>query len=321
MDKKQGRVIFQAKDTCKILVEDQVVIGRVSGGFRNQVEKLADYPMVGDWVSGFLYDQDQFLIEAITPRTSFLQRKVAGNRQDEQGIAANITTVFVTTSVNEEFNIPRLERFTTIVWDSGAQPVFVLTKTDQVTSSELAIFVNQLETFFVGIPIITTTKYEDNLDKFSSYLLPGSIVAFIGSSGVGKSTLLNQFLGVAIQATKDIRLEDARGRHTTTSRELFLLPNGGMVIDTPGMREIGLMTVQASALEQQYQSIYELAATCRFADCHHVTEPGCQVKAALATGELSEEVWHSYQKMEKEIAYLQKKERYQLLKAGKKQRR
>jgi ribosome biogenesis GTPase len=307
----QGTIIFQAKDLAKVLLSSgEECYAKVSGKFRQQVISLKDYPIVGDQVTGRCYDQDQFLIDLVLPRKSFLQRKVAGNRPDEQGIVANVTTVFLTTSANEDFNLARLERFVTIVWNSGANPVIVLTKVDQITTEEKEDYVEQLQRTF-GLPILTTTIYQDQSKQFEPYLLPESIVAFIGSSGVGKSSLLNQLVGDSLQATKAIREEDGRGRHTTTSRQLFRLSNGAMVVDTPGMREISLETVTSSSLDQHYQMIAELAENCHFKDCQHETEPNCAVKEALSSGELSQELFTRYRKMEKELAYLKHKERLQ----------
>lgn len=309
MEKTKGIVVFQGQDISKIKQEDGSIIkGRVSGKFRQQVLQPSDYPVVGDEVLGYLADENQMIIEAITPRKSFLQRKVAGNRQDEQGIAANVSTVFITTSANQDFNLSRLERFTTIVWDSGATPVLVLTKTDLVSESELEVLVKELETYFYGISVCVTNCFTPVNEDLKSYLKIGDIVAFIGSSGVGKSTLLNQLLDDDIQATKEIREDDARGKHTTTSRHLFTLPNGAMVIDTPGMREIGLGTMSSMAFDHQYQVIYDLAKSCRFSDCRHQSEPGCQVKEAIETGNLAEHVFKSYLKMERELAFLKAKE-------------
>jgi ribosome biogenesis GTPase len=307
----QGIVIFQAKDLAKVVLPSgEERYARVSGKFRQQATALKDYPIVGDQVVGHCYDQNQFLIDAVLPRKSFLQRKVAGNRLDEQGIAANVTTVFLTTSANEEFNLARLERFVTIVWDSGANPVIVLTKIDQIDAKETAAIVDQLKLTF-GLPVLATTIYTDERTQFDRFLTPESIVAFIGSSGVGKSSLLNQLLGDERQTTSAIREEDGRGRHTTTSRQLFRLPNGAMVIDTPGMREISLETVTASSLDRHYQTIERLAENCRFKNCRHETEPNCAVKEALASGELSQELFNRYRKMEKEMAYLKRKEDFQ----------
>lgn len=309
MEKTKGIVVFQGQDISKIKQEDGSIIkARVSGKFRQQVLQPSDYPVVGDEVLGYLADENQMIIEAITPRKSFLQRKVAGNRQDEQGIAANVSTVFITTSANQDFNLSRLERFTTIVWDSGATPVLVLTKTDLVSESELEVLVKELETYFYGISVCVTNCFTPVNEDLKSYLKKGDIVAFIGSSGVGKSTLLNQLLEDDIQATKEIREDDARGKHTTTSRHLFTLPNGAMVIDTPGMREIGLGTMSSMAFDHQYQVIYDLAKSCRFSDCRHQSEPGCQVKEAIETGNLTEHVFKSYLKMERELAFLKAKE-------------
>lgn len=309
MEKQKGIVVFQGQDISKIKLSNGVFItGRVSGKFRNQVEQPSDYPVVGDVVIGKLSDIEQMIIDEVQPRKSFLQRKVAGNRQDEQGIAANVDTVFITTSANEEFNLSRLERFTTIVWDSGAIPVLVLTKTDLVSEDKLKILVEALESYFYGIPVLKTNCYVDIESSILSFLKTGEIVTFIGSSGVGKSTLLNQLLDEEVQETKTIREDDARGKHTTTSRHLFTLPNGCMIIDTPGMREVGLETISASAFDHQYQVIYDLASACRFSDCQHQTEPGCQVKKALESGELDQIIFKSYLKMRRELDFLKQKE-------------
>lgn len=309
MEKTKGIVVFQGQDISKIKLEDGTQIkGRVSGKFRQQTTQPSDYPVVGDEVVGVMSDIDQMIIETLTPRKSFLQRKVAGNRQDEQGIAANVTTVFITTSANEDFNLSRLERFTTIVWDSGATPVLVLTKTDLVSEEKLNSLIAELETYFYGISVCQTNCYTEINGELKSYLSKDDIVAFIGSSGVGKSTLLNQLLQKEVQVTKEIREDDARGKHTTTSRHLFILANGAMVIDTPGMREVGLETVSTSAFDHQYQVIYDLADQCRFSDCQHQSEPGCQVKEAIETGNLDEAIFKSYLKMERELVYLKAKE-------------
>lgn len=309
MEKQKGIVVFQGQDISKIKLSNGLFItGRVSGKFRNQVEQPSDYPVVGDVVIGKLSDIEQMIIDEVQLRKSFLQRKVAGNRQDEQGIAANVDTVFITTSANEEFNLSRLERFTTIVWDSGAIPVLVLTKTDLVSEDKLKILVEALESYFYGIPVLKTNCYVDIESSILSFLKTGEIVTFIGSSGVGKSTLLNQLLDEEVQATKTIREDDARGKHTTTSRHLFTLPNGCMIIDTPGMREVGLETISASAFDHQYQVIYDLASACRFSDCQHQTEPGCQVKKALESGELDQIIFKSYLKMRRELDFLKQKE-------------
>lgn len=309
MEKQKGIVVFQGQDISKIKLSNGLFItGRVSGKFRNQVEQPSDYPVVGDVVIGKLSDIEQMIIDEVQLRKSFLQRKVAGNRQDEQGIAANVDKVFITTSANEEFNLSRLERFTTIVWDSGAIPVLVLTKTDLVSEDKLKTLVEALESYFYGIPVLKTNCYVDIESSILSFLKAGEIVTFIGSSGVGKSTLLNQLLDEEVQETKTIREDDARGKHTTTSRHLFTLPNGCMIIDTPGMREVGLETISASAFDHQYQVIYDLASTCRFSDCQHQTEPGCQVKKALESGELDQIIFKSYLKMRRELDFLKQKE-------------
>ncbi|MHC5373228.1 ribosome small subunit-dependent GTPase A [Enterococcus sp. LJL120] len=310
-EKNIGIVIFQGQDIAKILLSTDPVKGKVSGSLRQKLVAPADFPIVGDYVRGRLYDQEAFLIEEILPRKSFLARKVAGNRLDEQGIAANIETVFITTSGNQDLNFSRLDRYLTIVWDSGAIPVLVITKTDLLDAAEITQIEADLHQRFVGVPVILTTSQEDNRKKFAPYLKAHSIAAFIGSSGVGKSTLLNQLLGEQKQVTQSTRLDDDRGRHTTTSRQLFLLANGAMLIDTPGMREISLAAQQSEGFEQQFHEIDALAQQCRFKNCQHLTEPNCAVKKAITTGQLPAEVLKNYQKLQKELAYLQQKEQRQ----------
>jgi ribosome biogenesis GTPase len=302
---KQGIVVFQAKDIAKVrLTTGEECLATVSGKFRQQALAPKDYPIVGD--------QDHFLIDALLPRKSFLQRKVAGNRTDEQGIAANIDTVFIATSANEEFNLARLERFVTIAWDSGANPVILLTKADQVTADKKAELLQALNDAF-GVKTFATSIFEPNELLMETYFSDGQISAFIGSSGVGKSSLLNQLMAQDVQKTNDIR-EDSRGRHTTTSRQLFTLSSGAMIIDTPGMREVGISTVRSASIDQSFEAISQYAEGCFFRDCRHETEPKCAVKAAIAAGELSEEAFARYRKMEKELAYLKRKEQIKELK-------
>ena len=306
----QGTVVFQGQDIFKIKDEHgRDLLGRLSGNFRKAIGDTQEIPVVGDVVVGTIYDADHLLINELLPRRSFLQRELGGGRLGSQGIAANIDTVFIATSCNQEFNLKRLERFTTIVWDSGATPVFVLTKSDLATPAELADKIDQLKNYFYGLPVLVTTSTHDNRSVFAPYLLPGKVVTLIGSSGVGKSTLLNQFLPADEQlVTNEIRLEDAHGKHTTTSRQLFILENGAQIIDTPGMRAIGLGTVSSESLEKVCETIVELGKTCRFSNCQHDTEPGCAIKHALQTGELTAEQFASFKKFQAQLAYLKKKE-------------
>lgn len=305
-----GIIVFQGQDIFKVaLAPDKIVLGRLSGTLRKALTDPSEFPVVGDYVKGDLFADNQLLLQTLLPRRSFLQRKVAGTQSHAQGIAANVDTVFIATSCNQEFNLKRLERFVTIVWDSGATPVFVLTKKDLTTPALVAEKVQTLTDYFYGLPVITTSSTEDNREKFLPYLGAGQLVTLIGSSGVGKSTLLNQFLTPQRQqVTKEIRLDDAHGKHSTTARQLFFLAGGGMIIDTPGMREIGLDTVRASSLEKVFAQITQLSTECRFKDCQHQSEPGCAVKAALDSGALSTEQFANYRKMQAQLAYLKRKE-------------
>lgn len=239
--------------------------------------------------------------------SSVFIRRAAGTSQTEQVVAANIDTVFLCMALNRDFNLRRLERYLSIAWDSGAVPVVVLTKTDLCDNPEdkrLAV-----EEVAMGTDILETSAVErDGISQILPYLQEGKTVAFIGSSGVGKSTLINCLLGEKYLATGDLRSDD-KGHHTTTHRELLFLPNGGMVIDTPGMRELGMWDAE-EGIDRAFEDIEELALRCRFRDCKHISEPGCAVRKAIDQGELSEERFLSYRKLKTENDYFEDSESY-----------
>ncbi|OQB14506.1 MAG: putative ribosome biogenesis GTPase RsgA [Firmicutes bacterium ADurb.Bin193] len=295
-----GRVISQNKDLYNVVCESGVVTSEVSGKFRFEAKALSDYPAVGDFV---MLDRDDdtngnaIIHNVLTRKSSFI-RKAAGTANDEQVVAANIDTVFICMSLNNDFNLRRLERYLSIAWDSRATPVVVLTKAD--LCDDLAKKLLEVNSVAVGVEtLVTTSMSKDGYNQVLDYIKEGKTVAFIGSSGVGKSTLINRLLGDDIIATKEIRSDD-RGRHTTTKRELFILPNGGMVIDTPGMRELGL---ESADLQKAFSDIDKLSALCRFNDCAHKSEPGCAVLKAVNDGTLTQARLESYQKLKKEAKY------------------
>ena len=302
-----GRITLQEKGMYRIFTSTGEQNALVSGKFQFDAQSVSDYPAVGDYVLVSRADPDTAIIHHVLPRKSLFLRKAAGTSQTEQVVAANIDTVFLCMSLNNNFNLRRLERYLASTWESGAAPVVVLTKADlcEDVSSKQA----EVETITMGVPILTTSAMDtDGYGQIMPYITEGRTVAFVGSSGVGKSTLINRLLGEERLATDGLRNDD-KGRHTTTHRELLLLPNGAMVIDTPGMRELGMWDA-ASGVEQTFGDIEELAARCRFRNCSHSGEPGCAVRAALESGHLDAGRWLSYQKLKNENSYAADSESY-----------
>lgn len=298
-----GRVVSQEKGRYRVIHAEGEQSAAVSGRFRFQAKRPSDYPAVGDFVLLDTATGDgQALIHAVLPRRSVFIRRAAGTAQAEQVVAANVDTVFLCMALNNDFNLRRMERYLSLAWDSGATPVVMLTKAD--LCGDLEEKKRAVEEIAVGAELlVTSAREQDGHAELTPYLAAGKTVAFVGSSGVGKSTMINRLLGREELATNGLRNDD-RGRHTTTRRELLRLPGGALVMDTPGMREVGLWDA-ADGLETAFSDIEALAARCRFSDCLHENEPGCAVCAALAAGELTQERWRSYQKLRAENAYSQ----------------
>ncbi len=303
-----GRVLSQEKGLYRIVCGQGVQLASVSGKLRYGAASVSDFPAVGDFVMlGCGDGGSQAVIHSVLPRKSVFIRKAAGTSRTEQVVAANVDTVFICMSLNRDFNLRRLERYLSAAWDSGAAPVIVLTKAD--LCEDIAAKRADAESVAFGADIIVTSGLaEDGHDALTPYMAPGRTVAFIGSSGVGKSTLINRLLGEEKLSVNGLR-DDDRGRHTTTHRELIMLPCGCMVMDTPGMRELGMWDVD-EGLERAFADIEELASRCRFGDCTHTGEPGCAVRAAIRDGSLSDERWRSYQKLCAESAYAENSESY-----------
>ena len=254
------------------------------------------------------------VIQAILPRKSVFTRRAAGTANREQVVAANIDTVFICMSLNNDFNVRRLERYLSVAWDSGASPVIILTKAD--LCSDLDQRLRSVESVALGVEVVVTSSISENgTDALKPYLKEGKTASFIGSSGVGKSTLINRLMGSDKLATNGLRNDD-KGRHTTTHRELVLLENGALVIDTPGMRELGMWGAD-SGIDTTFADIEELALSCKFKNCTHTTEPGCAILAAIEDGTLSEERYRSYTKLSAENAYAEDSESYLAAKSKK----
>lgn len=307
-DYAAGRILAQEKGIYRIISEAGEQLAEVSGKLRYNAKSASDFPAVGDFVLIDNTDnKGRAVIHAVLPRKSVFIRKAAGTGYNEQVVAANIDTIFICMSPNNDFNLRRLERYLSIGWNSGAIQVIVLTKSD--LCADIEQFVRSIRSVAVGTDIIVTSAMEqDGYKKLLPYIKNGKTAAFAGSSGVGKSTLINRLLGENRLDTNGLRNDD-KGRHTTTRRELFLLKHGGMVIDTPGMREIGLWDID-EGLDKSFSDIEALAVMCRFSDCTHTNEPGCAVKEAVAKGKLSEERLKSYLKLKSENRYAEDAEGY-----------
>ena len=261
---------------------------------------------MGDWVA--LQPPkggDRGLIEAVLPRTSVFSRKVAGREREEQIVAANIDIVFLVAGLDGEFNARRLERYLAMAWESGAMPMIVLSKAD--ASRDLAQAVRDAEQVAVGVSVLTTSvKTGEGIEALRARLAAHKTGALLGSSGVGKSTLINALVGFDRQATQEVRARDKKGRHTTTWRELVQLPGGGLLIDTPGMREIQLLDAD-EGVQDTFSDVESLASECEFRDCTHGPEPGCAVKRAVAAGTVSADRLASYHKLRAELAFMDRR--------------
>jgi ribosome biogenesis GTPase len=285
--------------------------------------KLGDdeLPAVGDWVVARPLDGERkALIEAVLPRRSAFTRKEAWRRTAEQVVAANVDVVFLVSAFGRDLNPRRIERYLTAAWESGATPVIVLNKADLSDDPELDAA--PIEAVAFGVPVIRLSAVTgEGLDELEAQLGAGRTAALLGSSGVGKSTIVNRLAGRELLATQAVRDGDERGRHTTTHRELVVLPEGrGLLLDTPGMRELQLWA-DVEALDSTFSEIAELAAECRFADCSHDREPGCAIQTALAAGELDRGRWESYRKLERELRALEIRQNARLQAEEKRKRR
>jgi len=294
-----------AVDRGSYLVRNELkeVSAELAGKFYFHIDSSDDLPCVGDWASVRYYNDDTAaIIHGLFPRKTFLRRKRAGANVDFQMVAANIDNAFIVQSCHMDFNLRRMERYLVMAADGGVEPTIILTKTDLVSDTELnqlleAIIKNGITSRVVALSNITGIGF----DEFQKMLIPGRTYCFLGSSGVGKTTLINRLIGLDVFKTKDVSAT-GEGTHSTTRRQLILLNQGSMLIDTPGMRELGLLGV-SNEVDKGFEDILELSMSCRYVNCSHTQEPGCAVLAAIKSNELMEERYFSFLKLKKESSY------------------
>lgn len=301
-----GRVAIQHKALYTVYTAHGELEAKVAGKIIHQAQGPQDYPAVGDWAAIQVREHEKAAtIHELLPRMSKFSRKAAGQRQDEQVVAANLDTVFIINGLDNDFNLRRLERYLTLGWESGANPVIVLNKAD--LCENLQAVIDEVEEVAMGVPILAiSAKSEDGAGQLQPFLRAGQTAALLGSSGVGKSTIINRLIGEERLRVQEVREKDSRGRHTTSHRELIILPSGALVIDTPGMRELQLWEGQ-EGLQETFDDIAEMAQQCRFRDCQHQSEPDCAVRQALEDGTLDERRYRSFTKLQREVAFVHRK--------------
>jgi ribosome biogenesis GTPase len=300
---RAGRVAVEHRGALVLYTADGEMWADVPGRLRHRAASAADLPAVGDWVAWDRHPQAaRATVAAVLPRRTAFVRKAAGFEAVEQVIAANVDVVFVVTSLDRDLNPRRLERYLTLAWESGAEPVVVLTKADLCEGVDAAVAEVEGVTFGVPAHAVSAVTGE-GLEALAAHVGGGRTATLVGSSGVGKSTLVNALHGDAGLETGGVR-DDGRGRHTTTRRELVVLASGGCLIDTPGMRELTLWDAE-EGLGQAFDDIEQLAGECRFSDCLHQGEPGCAVGAAISSGRLDAARLESYRRLERELRYLE----------------
>jgi ribosome biogenesis GTPase / thiamine phosphate phosphatase len=301
-----GRIALEHKHLYRVWLEDGEYLCTLAGKMTYDAVNREDLPAVGDWVAiKSSPGEKKGAIQAILPRKSKFSRKAAGMVTEEQIVAANIDTVFIVNSLNDDLNLRRIERYLLLAWESGANPVIILSKAD--LTSELDDKIQQVSSVALGVPVIAVSVLENiGTNELQGYLESGKTVALIGSSGVGKSSLVNFLTGYQKQVVQEIRKSDDKGKHTTTHREMVQLPGGAVLIDTPGMREVQLWQSD-EGISESFSDVEEYTSACRFRDCKHNNEPGCAVWIAIHEGVLDENRFNSYKKLQKELAYIDRK--------------
>jgi len=290
-----ARIVLEHTHIYRVALEDGERLARVSGRLRHRAGIRSEFPAVGDWVVLEPVSDGDARIHAVLPRFSRFSRRAAGDATEEQVLAANIDVVFLVAGLDRDFNPRRLERYLVVAWESGATPVILLNKADLVDAPER--YVDDVRAIAAGVDVhALSARDPQTLDVVRQHLSAGRTAALLGSSGVGKSTIVNRLVGFDLLRTQDVRLTDDRGRHTSTARQLVVLESGGILIDTPGMRELQLWD-SGDVLGDTFADIAAAADSCRFRDCRHLQEPGCAVRAAVASGVLAAARLESFHKL------------------------
>ena len=299
-----ARVVAVHKDSYTLTNGDVEVIGELVGKIMYSASSPLDYPAVGDWVLANFYDENSFaIIHEILARKSLLKRKTPGKKVDFQVIAANVDVAFIVQSLNENFNLRRLERYLVMVNESNIEPIVLLSKSDLLSSDEISQRVHEIHQIMPDLQVVAFSNESDSgSDDVKNIMLPHRTYCLLGSSGVGKTTLINKLIGQQLYITKTVSAKESKGRHATTHRQLIKLDWGAMIVDTPGMRELGNFSVE-TGIDETFSEIIRLSEKCRFSDCTHNEEKGCAVFEAVKNGLLSAQRYQNYLKMTKETAY------------------
>lgn len=295
-----GRVISEHKERYMVKTAQKEYNAEIIGNMRYSAHQRSDLPAVGDWVAISEYDEDKVLIHAVYPRKTIIERQAIGKYGEKQIIATNIDYAFIVQSVDRDFNINRIERYLTICNTSNVKPIIILNKIDLIDDTELTKLITAVKERIKQVPVIAiSNESQKGIERLKERLEKGKTYCLLGSSGVGKSTLLNNLLGKQLMKTDAISENSNRGKHVTSHRELQVLDNGGILIDNPGMREVGIAD-STGGMEITFDKITELSKNCKFKDCTHTTEIDCAVMAAIENGEIDESSYENYLKLERE---------------------
>jgi ribosome biogenesis GTPase len=298
-----GRVICEHKERYIVKTEKGEYSAEVIGKLRFTAQSRLDFPAVGDWVAISECDESTAFIHDILGRQTIIQRKAAGKNVESQIVACNVDVAFIVQSVNRDLNLNRIERYLTICSQASIKSIIVISKTDLIEEENLNNILESIKSRIPNVPVVALSNVDNSgLDELKEHIFKSKTYCMLGSSGVGKSTLINKLAGSELMETKDISESIDRGRHTTTHRELIILDNGGIFIDNPGMREVGL-TDMTEGLENTFGIISSLASECKYKDCQHIHESGCAVLKAVDSGEISHEIYENYIRLSKEKAH------------------
>jgi ribosome biogenesis GTPase len=300
-----GRITAEHKERYSVRTEKGEFDAEITGNLRFTAQGREDFPAVGDWVALTIYEPDFAIIHKILPRYSVIKRQAVGQYGEVQIIAANIDYAFIVQAVDRDFSVNRLERYLTICYSSKVKPVIVLSKIDLIEPDRICDMIENVKTRIVDVPVLAiSNETHSGYEAVRSFIEKGQTYCLLGSSGVGKSTLLNNLCGQTVMQTETISVSTNRGRHVTTHRELIILENGGILIDNPGLREVGIAD-NANGLEITFDRILEVGQNCKFKDCSHTHESGCAVIAAIESGEIDRASFENYLKMEREKAHFE----------------